>query len=92
MSCYQLCKDNRFSHVQSVSYTAFELALISDRYTLHIQDVNPLSVSANGWLEDTSKVEKYVMSEDSYNKREGTYRKYKEMKLKVSAKPTLSNA
>ena len=53
------------------------------RYTLHIQDTNPLSMSANGWLEDTSKVEKYVMSDEAYNKREGTYRKYKEMKLQV---------
>lgn len=50
---------------------------------LHIQDTNPLSLSANGWLEDTSKVEKYVMSDEAYNAREGTYRKYKEMKLKV---------
>lgn len=32
------------------------------------------SVSRGGWLEDTSKVEKYVMSEDDYNSREGTYR------------------
>ena len=50
---------------------------------MHIQDINPHSMSANGWLEDTSKVEKYVMSDEAYNNREGTYRKYKEMKLKV---------
>ncbi|KAK9790772.1 hypothetical protein WJX73_005164 [Symbiochloris irregularis] len=53
-----------------------------DGYILHIQDTNPLSLSANGWLEDTSKVEKYVMSEEAYNAREGTYRKFKETKLK----------
>lgn len=46
-------------------------------------DVNPLSASANGWLEDTSKVEKYVMSDQAYNQREGTYRQYKEMRRKV---------
>jgi tubulin-folding cofactor B len=43
---------------------------------LHVIDTDPMSVSANGWLEDLSKVEKYVMSDEAYEKREGTYRQW----------------
>jgi len=49
---------------------------------LHIIDMDPSSVSANGWLEDTSKVEKYEISDEAYNQRENTFRKYKQDKLK----------
>lgn len=52
-----------------------------DGYRIHITDINPTSLSAGGWLEDTSLVEKYNISEDAYNKREDTYRKYRERKL-----------
>lgn len=52
-----------------------------DGCVLHIIDTDPMSASANGWLEDTSKVEKYMMSDDDYNKRENTYRKFKQDKL-----------
>ena len=45
-------------------------------------DLDPNSSSANGWLEDVSKVEKYQISEEAYNARENTYRKFKEQKLK----------
>eukprot|EP00951_Prasinocladus_malaysianus_P047272 scaffold649683_cov45-Prasinocladus_malaysianus.AAC.1 len=41
-----------------------------------------MSASAGGWLEDTSKVEKYTISDEDYNKRENTFRKYKEEKLR----------
>ena len=44
------------------------------RAILHVIDTDPTSLSANGWLEDITKVEKYVMSEDEYNKRDNTYR------------------
>ena len=54
------------------------------RWLLHIVDTNPNSLSARGWLEDTSKVQKYVMSDAEYGARENTYRKYKEGKLKAS--------
>ena len=61
------------------------------RYTLHIKDLDPQSMSANSWLEDTSKVQKYEMSDEAYNQRENTYRKYKQAKLKVdTATPSLS--
>ena len=53
------------------------------RQTLHIIDTDPLSASANGWLEDTSKVQKYEMSDEAYDQRENTYRKFKEQKLQV---------
>lgn len=56
---------------------------------LHILDTNPLSMSANGWLEDTSKVQKYVMSDDAYSQREGTYRQYKQMRRKVGLRDAL---
>ena len=35
-----------------------------------------------GWLEDVSKVEKYVMSDADYEAREDTYRKFKEERLR----------
>lgn len=60
-----------------------------DGYILHIIDTDPLSVSANGWLEDTSKVAKYVMSDEDYNKRDNTYRKYKQDKLREDPSWTL---
>ncbi|GAQ82952.1 Alpha-tubulin folding cofactor B [Klebsormidium nitens] len=52
-----------------------------DGYRIHIIDLDPQSHSVGGWLEDTSLVEKYQISEEAYNKREVTYRKFKETKL-----------
>ena len=52
----------------------FADALLVRRYTLHIIDTDPASASAGGWLEDTSLVQKYTMSDDDYNQRENTYR------------------
>ena len=37
---------------------------------------DPHSLAKHGWLEDTSKVEKYKMSDADYDKREGTVRKW----------------
>ncbi|CAG9467762.1 unnamed protein product [Pedinophyceae sp. YPF-701] len=53
-----------------------------DGMVLHVIDLDPTSASANGWLEDVSKVEKYQISEEAYNARENTYRKFKEDKLR----------
>ncbi|CAN6440164.1 unnamed protein product [Victoria cruziana] len=39
-----------------------------DGYRLHIIDHDPSSVTAGGWLEDTSAVEKYTISEEAYDK------------------------
>lgn len=52
-----------------------------DGFRVHIIDKNPTSLSAGGWLEDTSLVEKYTISDEAYNKREDTYRKYRLQKL-----------
>ena len=57
--------------------------LPSPRCTLHIIDTDPMSLSANGWLEDTSKVQKYEISDEAYAQRANTYHKFKEKKLKV---------
>mmetsp|Transcript_14739 Transcript_14739/g.44518 ORF Transcript_14739/g.44518 Transcript_14739/m.44518 type:complete len:279 (+) Transcript_14739:360-1196(+) len=53
-----------------------------DGCIIHIIDTDPHSLSANGWLEDVSKVQKYEMSDEDYAQRENTYRKFKEQKLK----------
>eukprot|EP00884_Botryococcus_braunii_P000256 jgi/Botrbrau1/10230/Bobra.0362s0019.2 len=60
-----------------------------DGCILHVVDLNPNSISANGWLEDTSKVEKYVISDAAYDDRENTFRKYKQQKLKEDPTWTL---
>jgi len=49
-----------------------------DGYRIHIVDMDPLSMTAGGRLEDTSLVEKYNISEESYGKLDGTFRKFKE--------------
>lgn len=48
-----------------------------------MEDTNPHSLSAHGWLEDTRKVAKYVMSDADYARRENTYRAYKEQRRKA---------
>ena len=53
------------------------------RCIVHVIDTDASSKSASGWLEDTSKVQKYVMSDEDYAKRENTYKQYKLMKQKV---------
>ena len=50
------------------------------RCILHVIYTDPSSKSAAGWLEDTSIVQKYVMYDDEYAKRENTYISYKLMK------------
>ncbi|KAJ4701122.1 tubulin folding cofactor B [Melia azedarach] len=52
-----------------------------DGYRLHVIDLDPSSVTSGGWLEDTSLVEKYSISEEEYRKRDGTFRKFKEKML-----------
>lgn len=41
------------------------------RFRLHVIDLDPASVTSGGWLEDTSLVEKFEISEEAYNKRGG---------------------
>ncbi|KMZ73529.1 Tubulin folding cofactor [Zostera marina] len=47
-------------------------------FRLNIVDLDPSSVSSGGWLEDTSLVEKYSISEENYNKLDCNFRKFKE--------------
>ncbi|KAK9289740.1 hypothetical protein L1049_007899 [Liquidambar formosana] len=49
-----------------------------DGYRLHVIDLDPSSVTSGGWLEDTSLVEKYSISDEVYDKLDGTFRKFKE--------------
>lgn len=44
-----------------------------ERYRLNVVDLDPSSVTSGGWLEDTSLVEKYEISDDAYKKRDGKY-------------------
>nr|GMD83998.1 tubulin-folding cofactor B [Ipomoea batatas] len=45
-----------------------------DGYRLHVIDTDPSSVTSGGWLEDTSLVEKYTISEEAYDKRDGNHK------------------
>lgn len=47
---------------------------LSHGTVVHCVDVDPYSASRGGAYEDTSLVEKYVMSDEEYNKRKGTLR------------------
>ena len=61
-----------------------------DGWTIHITDLDPNSMAANGGLEDVSLVKKYEISEEDYNKRENNFRRWKADK--VAADPTWSMA
>jgi len=54
-------------------------------YRLHIIDLDPSSVTSGGWLEDTSLVEKYTISEEDYNKLDSNFRKFKEKMISENA-------
>lgn len=52
-------------------------------HTIHVVDTDPHSLSAHGGLENVENVQKYKISEEAYNKRENTYRKYRDEKQKT---------
>uniref|UniRef100_A0A7R9UBU7 CAP-Gly domain-containing protein n=1 Tax=Pinguiococcus pyrenoidosus TaxID=172671 RepID=A0A7R9UBU7_9STRA len=52
---------------------------------LHVIDLDPHSLSKGGGLEDTSMIEKYRMTEEAYDKREGTLRDW--VRKKKAANP-----
>jgi tubulin-specific chaperone B len=37
-------------------------------YRIHVLDLDPSSLTSGGWLEDTSLVDKYKMSDEAYDK------------------------
>lgn len=45
--------------------------------SIFIKDNDPFSLSKNGGLEDVSQVQKYEISEEAYEKRESTVRKFR---------------
>ncbi|KAL3814265.1 hypothetical protein ACJIZ3_015533 [Penstemon smallii] len=47
-------------------------------FRMHVIDLDPSSVTSGGWLEDTSLVEKYKITDEAYDKLDGTYKKFKE--------------
>lgn len=42
-----------------------------ERFRLHVIDLDPSSVTSGGWLEDTSLVDKYTISQEAYEKCDG---------------------
>jgi tubulin-folding cofactor B len=84
-------RDDRGAPVAALADGARKLGFYSPRdgWALHVVDNDPTSASANGWLEDTSKVEKYVMSDAAYEARDNTYRKYKAEQLRKDPSWTL---
>jgi len=55
----------------STPFARFTTAFSCTRFRLHVVDLDPTSISSGGWLEDTSLVEKYEISDEAYNKRQG---------------------
>ncbi|WOG81971.1 hypothetical protein DCAR_0101130 [Daucus carota subsp. sativus] len=77
--CLEL-NDHNGTKISNLSENMRPLGFYSpqDGHRLHIIDLDPSSVTSGGWLDDTSQVEKYTISEEAYDKLDGTYRKYKE--------------
>ncbi|CAN8259869.1 unnamed protein product [Cochlearia groenlandica] len=84
--------DESGSKVAILSDDARPLGFFSpfDGFRLHIIDLDPSSVTTGGWLEDTSLVEKYNISEEDYAKRTDSFRKFKEKR--VTQNPPASEA
>ena len=65
------------------SKTLFDLGA-KDHYCIHVNDTNPHASNKLGEFEDLSKVEKYEMSDNDYNKRTDTFRKFREKQLAMN--------
>lgn len=53
---------------------------------LHINDLDPHSISLHGGLEDVSQVEKYVMADEEYDKMKNTVRAIRREKEEAAAR------
>lgn len=53
-----------------------------DGMELLVDDTNPLSIAREAGLNDLSQIEKYVMSDEAYDKLDGTVRQYLKEKFK----------
>ncbi|CAN1140386.1 Tubulin-folding cofactor B [Linum perenne] len=71
--------DDANNKVADLNNPSSPLGLYSpiDGFRIHIIDLDPSSVTSGGWLEDTSLVEKYTISEEAFDKLDGTFRKFK---------------
>lgn len=49
----------------------------ADGMTLHVVDINPSSLGADGGLDDVSQVEKFTLSEEKYEARDDSFRKFR---------------
>jgi tubulin-folding cofactor B len=63
---------------------------IDNGWSIHCVDGNPHSGSARGGYEDVSKVEKYRMSEEEYDTRQGTLRDWGREQKKADSSFTLA--
>merc|ERR1712232_1542496 len=59
---------------------------------IHIKDLDPHSLSANGGLEDVSQVEKYVMPDEEYDKMANTVRAQKRVEEAKKQKEAAAKA
>jgi len=77
-------KDNAGRVVAALDDPSKKLGYFSpeDGWVIHVIDNDPFSVSKGGWLENVDLVQKYEISEEDYNKRDKSYRKFKEEKLR----------
>ncbi|KAL6522542.1 hypothetical protein OROMI_031500 [Orobanche minor] len=77
--CLELYDDTN-AKVSDIADNTLPLGFYSplDGFRMHIIDRDPSSVTSGGWLEDTSLVEKYKISDEAYDKLDGTYRRFKE--------------
>jgi len=48
---------------------------------IHVVDTDPFSLSRDGGLDDVSRIQKYKMSDEDYDRREKTYRNWKREKM-----------
>ena len=55
---------------------------VKDGMELLVDDTNPLSIAREAGLSDLSQIEKYVMSDEAYDKLDGTVRQYLREKFK----------
>ncbi|EXC49439.1 hypothetical protein L484_000509 [Morus notabilis] len=67
--------DDTNSKISNLSDNSRPLGFYSplDGYRIHVIDLDPSSVTSGGWLEDTSLVEKYKISDEDYQKRDGKF-------------------
>eukprot|EP01119_Soliformovum_irregulare_P007392 TRINITY_DN19804_c0_g1_i1.p1 TRINITY_DN19804_c0_g1~~TRINITY_DN19804_c0_g1_i1.p1 ORF type:complete len:191 (+),score=61.49 TRINITY_DN19804_c0_g1_i1:321-893(+) len=63
---------------------------VENGWVVYVIDQDPQNTVRS--LQDTSQVEKYEMSDEKYNARETTYRKWKDNNAPVSEKATPSDA